>query len=871
MTFLNLMLLGGTAAMVAPLVIHLLNRSRFQLLDWGAMHLLESAVKINSRRVQWRAWLLLLLRMLIPALLAMCLARPVLTAWKAMTGGGASSFVVVIDNSLSMEGAASHTLPPRPSTSNLSAGNLSVGNTSGAAPRAVRSGSAFEAALAEAADLIERAGASSEWMILSSGGGAVQQASGASFDKQRAVQRVRGIEVGAGPSPWPSVLGEGLALLQRSQQPRRHLIVLSDFQRSEWDAVPPEALTALRPQADDPAVSTTITLLPIAHRGRENLSLHIDRPAGASVVTVGQTLEVRATVRNHGEAKLAGVPVLFSVDGARLATKNVDVGGRSQVVLVFQCRLDGLGSHLLEVKLDEMAARRAAGEELSAVVSSDDLDRWAVEVIEPVEVLLVEDARGTDSALSDGTFLNFALSPYAVSVAAASTNELTAGLAEATAGVDPIRCRTVEPRELTDRVLGTTRVVALVDVAQLEPAIAERLVHFVRGGGALLVFPGAALDPQWYNQNWGSGAVERLLPLDFGQQVKLDPASQNVRKIQLQTFNHPALALFNRSSNGRLDAIDFQRWYQLGTNSQPSSGPASELRSEAGPEPVSELRSESSAAGTAQAGAVATVASEGLTLLRLDNGDPLLVEAVVGRGRVLQWASSCGDRWSNMPLREVFVPLMQQVVLSSATSGAPQMNVLTGQSLTATLKESVTESLADSLTMAGGAAQPASAASAGTAVETGSATAPRIQPVSAASGAASGGGAADALRTVEVLAPGDRRYRVETRPVEGGRTFGFQRTQFPGAYWVSGVRERPLLYSVSVSEQESELAALEGDARRALAERLGADVHTSAAAFWEAERVKQTGKEIYRLLLVALVACLFLELFLQQSLTRPNS
>ncbi len=44
MTFLNLALAFGAAALLIPLVIHILNRSRFRTVQWGAMHLLEAVI-----------------------------------------------------------------------------------------------------------------------------------------------------------------------------------------------------------------------------------------------------------------------------------------------------------------------------------------------------------------------------------------------------------------------------------------------------------------------------------------------------------------------------------------------------------------------------------------------------------------------------------------------------------------------------------------------------------------------------------------------------------------------------------------------------------------------------------------------------------
>ncbi|MEZ6092026.1 MAG: BatA domain-containing protein [Pirellulaceae bacterium] len=103
MNFINIALLGGLAAVAIPLIIHLLNRSKFKTLDWGAMHLLESVIASNSKRIRLEQLILLLIRCAIPALLAFCLARPVLTGWQALPGDAPSSTVIVLDNSYSMD------------------------------------------------------------------------------------------------------------------------------------------------------------------------------------------------------------------------------------------------------------------------------------------------------------------------------------------------------------------------------------------------------------------------------------------------------------------------------------------------------------------------------------------------------------------------------------------------------------------------------------------------------------------------------------------------------------------------------------------------------------------------------------------------
>src|SRR5438876_405770 len=62
MTFLNWFLLGGIAAVSIPIIIHFFHKSRFRVVKWGAMHLLESMINTNQRRLQIEQIILLIIR-----------------------------------------------------------------------------------------------------------------------------------------------------------------------------------------------------------------------------------------------------------------------------------------------------------------------------------------------------------------------------------------------------------------------------------------------------------------------------------------------------------------------------------------------------------------------------------------------------------------------------------------------------------------------------------------------------------------------------------------------------------------------------------------------------------------------------------------
>ena len=98
MTFLNFALLGGIAALAIPIIIHLFHKSRFQIVKWGAMHLLEAVIRTNRRRIRIEQLILLAIRAAIPVLLALAMARPVWVGAQKLLGNAKTSTVVLLDS-----------------------------------------------------------------------------------------------------------------------------------------------------------------------------------------------------------------------------------------------------------------------------------------------------------------------------------------------------------------------------------------------------------------------------------------------------------------------------------------------------------------------------------------------------------------------------------------------------------------------------------------------------------------------------------------------------------------------------------------------------------------------------------------------------
>ena len=96
--------IAGAAAAAVPVIVHLLNRRRFQVVQWAAMDFLREALTRSRRMMELRNLLLLLLRVACLLAFGLGLARPY---WNRFSAAAVDPnqpvhAVVVVDNSLSM-------------------------------------------------------------------------------------------------------------------------------------------------------------------------------------------------------------------------------------------------------------------------------------------------------------------------------------------------------------------------------------------------------------------------------------------------------------------------------------------------------------------------------------------------------------------------------------------------------------------------------------------------------------------------------------------------------------------------------------------------------------------------------------------------
>lgn len=513
MSFLNLALLGGAAAFLVPLVIHLLNRSRHQSIDWGAMHLLEAALQVNSRRFQWESVLLLMLRCLIPILFAIGLARPVLTSFRSSTAQGEASIVVMIDNSLSM-------LEPDDRQ-----------------PEQTR----FDRAVDEIRQLLG-AQTRADLSVWSSGGGEpINVVDGSTFDNGLALRSLSKITAGAGPSEPTEIVESAAAQLGKMANPNKQLIIASDFQASQWSSLSLAQKERIRELLQSSAQPIQLSLLHFGSTTSDvtnNLSVELASESWSGQlepVFVDDPVIITASVRNWSARQIQNAKVSFQVDQQAMASETVSLQPSSKQQVQFGCSFKTTGSHLFSVRLE--LPTESAGQ-----LAGDDIAFGAIKVHEPIQVLIV-DPESVNREDAGGKFLQLALSPMS-----------------SEAGLQVL----LSPRLPPDDDLRRCNVLVMFGSA-FDDNSAKKIVSFVQQGGGFLLVASEGMDIGRVNRLWLEQT--KLLPAKFLERRK----SSNDESLRIKKQNHQdsVLALFNSPEQGDLLSIQVQQCQPLEIQAAP--------------------------------------------------------------------------------------------------------------------------------------------------------------------------------------------------------------------------------------------------------------------------------------------------------------
>jgi hypothetical protein len=506
MTFLNALLLGGTVAGFIPLAVHLLHRRKRKTLPWGAMQFLIAKSSAQRRKVKLEQLLLLVLRISIPVLLAICMARPVVENLQSNENNTPESVVLLIDNSASMNPSDAEASP-----------FFAV----------KQAGEFFLAHLPRGSEVSMLPLCNPELSTIEF-----------SVDIQGVSRLLKKLSI----KPASAQIAEGLEssadLFSRAHHARRRIILMTDFQKTNWskDRLASCEQVLARLNAQKPAPS--ITFYDAGASKHENVAVesieYSKLPIGP-----GQKLQFTATVRNYGAHSASGKILEWKFDGETVSSKSVSLKPEESSQLSIERSFAEPGIHSVEARIEHDKH------------PLDDAFFACFKVYNPINVLIVNGHPSPEAMQGETDFLALALQPK---IKTREKND---------EGI--LRTSLVELNALNAKTLAKSKVAILADTRNLTKQQVQEIEFFVREGGGLLFFPGQQTDVEWTNKVLHAGGLGILPARIEGLQNVLSKAAQKSVGISKTVPNHPVTEFLTRNS-GQLDEVAIENWYSLITS-----------------------------------------------------------------------------------------------------------------------------------------------------------------------------------------------------------------------------------------------------------------------------------------------------------------
>ena len=607
--FLTPLFLLGAATAAIPVILHMIYRVRAPKLLFSTLRFLKLAADKTAHRRRIQNWLLLLLRMLLFAGLAVGLGNLVgCQDTRAMLGAGKkTAAVLVVDNSFSMR----MRLPK-------------------GAGEQVAAGTRYQRAKAFAAEILARRdelGLTKLALVVTcappqftpAGGAAVGTTEnrpalqpralvGLQEDTDALKKDLQRLDVTYGRADLIGAMRLAYGLIEAETEGSGEIYLLTDLQKTNVS------------QLANLSVSETQRSVPVYFcdcGSKEAVNFAITAvTAGGIGGLVGMPVDIEATVRNfsRGEPDKTVQLILRSLDDPAAPP----ILTRSQAVRFGAAHS---GGDVRAVQFQHRFERGGLFEGLLLLDGNDDLAEddmrvAAIHIRDKVPALLVRDDGDPDGDLSAAHFLLSAL------------NLFEGG----EAGKWPIAARQIRAARLTAEQLLAADICFLVDVSTLTDAQCSALGEFVREGGTLVTFLGPRCNVQTYNSRLFE--KHRLLPLKLTDAVGDAASLSTAFRIKDVNDEHPLLA-------GLFAADDFTAYEEVVTYRF--------MRTEV----------------TASPGLRRPLSLEALGADGKPRWFPLLADRSLGEGRTVLFTTTAHTAWSTLPRSDIFLPLIVRLCVGS--------------------------------------------------------------------------------------------------------------------------------------------------------------------------------------------------------------
>lgn len=529
MSFFNAAILIGLVAVAIPPIIHLLNRRRYDVIDWGAMQFLQIS-EITRRRLLIEELLLMLLRMGLIAILVFAVAAPYTDRWiPDINGRPSRDIVLVVDGSASMSFGA-------PGES--------------AQKKAIDWAERFMQEL-HAGDTVAVIVARRDPILL---------VPKLTPDLEGVRKKLHGdLPPLTGGCDWPAAVKAAQRILADGQGGKRDIILLGDSQKFglvDQTTMKGWKTTAERVQDGPPPSLWVVNVDAGRPEKAPNWSVKELVPT-RNLVAVNEKVVFRSALQLNGMDEYKRPHKMkVRVNDEDVLTLDEQHEGRvdgGQVPVEFSYKFAKPGSYLVSliVEPDPPEKERKAGYKLKDLLPADNRTDFVIEVVEAVPIVLV-DGSDPDAKKRPSDFLRDNLSPakddtpaflvHVVSSREFDSRHLKAGL-----------------KDVRGRILEAPRVLILANVPSLNSDQKRIVEQFVKDGGGLLVALGDKCEPESWNK---LATTTGLLPAQLVHVAGEDKLEGAARPV-LGGFVHPALEMFRNLKIGGLDTAWFGRWWRL--------------------------------------------------------------------------------------------------------------------------------------------------------------------------------------------------------------------------------------------------------------------------------------------------------------------
>jgi hypothetical protein len=310
MTFLNSIFLAALAAIVIPLLIHFLSRRRIKIIDFSSLKFLLQMQKSKLRWLKILELLLLIIRMLVIAFIALAFARPALTG-KRSASHAPASIVILLDDSPSVERLSS-------------------------------SGTVFDDMKRGVEKISEMLQPNDEATLITLSNKQTIYGPYSNFERLRVeLYQLQ-------PQPGAPAFAEGLRkaaeILSSSHNLNREIYIISDFQTGPWWDFSP---TVINPDYRYFAVK-------FLSDDHENVGItRIEFPP--QLLAPGEEFEITTHIKNFSSKAIAGRLVELFIDGNKRAQTVIDLKPSGTNPVTFAVHSDTPGYHrgLFEIEDDD--------------------------------------------------------------------------------------------------------------------------------------------------------------------------------------------------------------------------------------------------------------------------------------------------------------------------------------------------------------------------------------------------------------------------------------------------------------------------------------------------------------------------------------